>query len=73
MFEPIVNKMLRADGIKLRGSFRTSRLRKKRKTHYEILYVEYRDKIFLKRSGLCYAEWRQINVLSKRNANKSSS
>ncbi len=50
------------DNVKLRGSVRTSRLRKKRLKHLEELYIFYRDELFSRRHGLSYIQWRRQYV-----------
>lgn len=51
---------IRRDKIKLKGSLRTKRLRKKRFKHINELYEKYRDELFLKRHGKTFLEWRNI-------------
>lgn len=58
VFYPVVWNRIRRDGIKLRGSLRTKRLRKKRRKHFNELYEKYRDEVWLERHGKTFMEWR---------------
>ena len=44
-------KCIRRDKVKMRGSMRTKRLRKKRYKHFYELYPKYRDELFIKKMG----------------------
>ena len=55
---PVIWKCIHRDKVKLRGSKRTKRLRKKRYKHWGELYEKYRDEIFMKSHGLTFMQWR---------------
>ena len=48
----------KSHGVRLRGSSRTKRLRKKRLAHLRQLYSQHRDRVFLRRLGMTYSQWR---------------
>lgn len=54
----VVRRRIQQDQVKIRGSLRTKRLRKKRSKHLNELYIFYRDQIWLERHGQTYLEWR---------------
>ena len=58
LFSHSVWECIRRDKVKLRGSNRTKRLRKKRSKHFDELYVKYRDEIFMEDFGMTFLEWR---------------
>lgn len=65
MFEPFVRKLLQEEKVKLRGSRRTKRLLKKRRKHFSELYPIYRDKLFIRRHGMGFMEWKAVKAKEK--------
>lgn len=49
LFTIAVNRKIREAGIAVRN-----------KTHYEELYIKFRDEIFLSKYGLTFAQWKRI-------------
>jgi len=61
MFADYAWKCIKRDRVKIRGSTRTRRLRKKRYAHFSELYPKYRDELFVKDHGMTFEEWKASN------------
>ncbi len=66
MFADAVRRMIDERKIRIRGSLRTKRLRKKRLRHFHDVYVQLRDELMLRRHGMTFAQWREAKRQSAR-------